>query len=302
MNIFVAGATGAIGRPLIAGLIRGGHSVTGMTRSEAGARRLKDLGAAVVVGSALDAPAVDKAIQQSRAEVVIDELTSLPTNPNDIAAALPGDRELRIKGGSNLIWAAHMQGVRRYILQSSGFFLKTDADLADESAGMAIDATGGVGMSATTYAELEARLARLKGFETVALRYGFFYGPNTWYDPAGACAEMAKRQEMAIIGDGQAVWSWIHIDDAAAATVAAVTASPGVYNIVDDDPSPVSVWMPAFAKFVGAPPPPRVPVETALKEMGEVAVYYGTKLHGASNRKAKATLPFKPRRLEWLAK
>src|SRR5262249_49549596 len=154
-------------------------------------------------------------------------------------------------------------------------------------------------MSATTYAELEARLAKLTTLETVALRYGFFYGANTWYDPTGACAEMAKRQEMVIIGDGQAVWSWIHIDDAAAATVAAVTAAPGVYNIVDDDPSPVSVWMPAFAKFVGAPPPPRVSVETALKEMGEVAVYYGTKLHGASNRKAKASLRFKPRRLEW---
>jgi nucleoside-diphosphate-sugar epimerase len=157
-----------------------------------------------------------------------------------------------------------------------------------------------VAFSARTYAELEARLASA-GLEGVALRYGFFYGPNTWYSPEGACADLARRRELPIIGQGDGIWSWVHVEDAAVATVAALTAPPGVYNVVDDDPSPVRVWLPAFARSVGAPPPPRITEQEAREAAGEDAVYYGTKLRGASNGKAKAILGFKPRRLEWLS-
>jgi 2-alkyl-3-oxoalkanoate reductase len=136
--------------------------------------------------------------------------------------------------------------------------------------------------------------------EGVALRYGFFYGPGTWYNPDGACADRVRRQEIPIVGQGEGVWSWIHIEDAAIATVAALTSPPGIYHIVDDVPAPVSLWLPQFARLVGAPPPPRLTEAEARSAAGEDAVYYGTKLRGASNAKAKKILGFKPRRLEWL--
>ena len=136
--------------------------------------------------------------------------------------------------------------------------------------------------------------------EGVALRYGFFYGPNTWYSPEGAAADQARRQEIPIIGHGEGIWSWVHIEDAALATVAAMTAPPGIYNIVADDPSPVIRWLPTFARWVGAPPPPRITEQDALQTVGADAVYYGTKLRGASNEKANRVFDFRPRRLQWL--
>jgi 2-alkyl-3-oxoalkanoate reductase len=302
MRIFVAGASGAIGQPLIAELVRRGHEVTGMTRSEAGARNLTDLGAAVARVSAFDAAAVEQALRDARAEVVIDELTSLPKDPSEMAAAAPGDRKLRIEGGGNLHRAAMACGVRRYIQQASGFFLEPGSGLADESAGLAVNASPRVAASARAYAELEARVLNAGEMEGVALRYGFFYGPGTWYHPDGACADQVRRQEVPVIGDGGGVWSWVQIEDAAVATADVLTAPPGVYNVVDDDPSPVAVWLPAFARFVGAPPPPRITEEQARASVGEDAVYYGTKLRGASNRKAKESFGFEPRRLEWLGR
>jgi nucleoside-diphosphate-sugar epimerase len=300
MRVFVAGATGAIGQPLIAELVRQGHMVTGMTRSAARARNLVELGATVVEASALDAVAVERALRESGAEVVIDELTSLPKDPKDFPAAGPIDRRLRLEGGGNLFRAARANGVWRYIQQASGFFLKASNGLATESDGLMLDASPGVAASARSYAELEERLRSGVEMEGVALRYGFFYGPKTWYNPDGAVADQVRRQGQAVIGKGAGVWSWIHIDDAALATVAALTLPAGIYNIVDDDPSPVGRWLPEFARWVGAPPPPQLTEEEALKAAGEEAVFYGTRLHGASNKKAKEAFNFKPRRLEWL--
>ena len=141
MNVFVAGASGAIGRPLIAELVRRGHAVTGMTRSDAGARALADLGAAVARVSAFDAAGVEQALRESRAEVVIDELTALPGSPSEMAEAAEGDRKLRLEGGGNLHRAARPCGVRRYVQQASGFFLRPGSGLADESEGLAVDAS-----------------------------------------------------------------------------------------------------------------------------------------------------------------
>src|SRR5688572_28382198 len=300
MNVFVAGASGAIGRPLLVELVRHGHAVTGMTNSDAGARVIAGLGAAVARVSAFDAPALERALQESRAEVVIDELTALPRHPSEMAAAAPGDRKLRLEGGGNLHRAARACGVRRYVQQASGFFLRPGSGLADESEGLAIDASPRVAASARTYAELEARVLNAGDMEGVALRYGFFYGPGTWYHPEGAAADQVRRREVPIIGEGEAVWSWVHIDDAVLATVEALTVPPGAYHVVDDDPSPVSVWLPAFARAVGAPPPPVVGEQEARAAAGEDAVYYGTRLRGASNAKAKKVFGFAPRRLEWL--
>jgi nucleoside-diphosphate-sugar epimerase len=164
-----------------------------------------------------------------------------------------------------------------------------------------VDATPGVAASARTYTELERRVLNPSPMEGVSLRYGFFYGPNTWYTPGGGSANQVLKQKFPIIGEGQAVWSFVHIEDAAIATVAALNAEPGIYNIVDSDPSPVSRWLPAFALSLGAPAPQRVSELMARTFAGEDAVYYGTRLHGASNEKAKKSLNFQPRRLEWLA-
>jgi len=301
MRIFVAGASGAIGEPLIAELLKHGHSVVGMTTSEARAKKLQGQGAEALIVNAFDASAVEEALRRSRAEIVIDELTSLPKEQTDMPKYAAGDRKLRIGGGGNLLRAAIASGARRYLQQSSGFFLKAaEGTLADESSPLDVNASPGVAASARTYAELEARLFSSNAIEGVALRYGFFYGPKTWYYPGEAAANLVTRQQNPVVGKGEGVSSFVHIDDAAAGTVLALTAEPGVYNLVDNDPSPQSVWLPAFAKFVGAPEPPHVSEAEARGVAGEDAVYYATKLSGASNAKSKQVLGWGPRRLEWL--
>ncbi len=299
MKVLVAGASGAIGQPIVAELLRRGHIVTGIARSTDRLQNMAKLGAHVFAVDVFDRNALEHAVRRSEAEAVIDELTSLPAVPADLPKSLPGDRRLRIEGGENLLECAKAAGVRRYLQQSSGFFLEPGEGLATESAGFAVGASPNVTFSAKTYQQLEARLFDSQ-LQPVALRYGFFYGPGTWYHRTGAAAEQFHNREMPIIGQGQGIWSWIHVEDAAAATVTALTAEPGIYNIVDDDPSPVSRWAPAFAKWVNAPPPPRISEAQALAAAGPDAVYYQTRLRGASNKKARELLSFHPRRLEWL--
>jgi 2-alkyl-3-oxoalkanoate reductase len=301
MRVFVAGASGAIGEPLIAELLKRGHSVVGMTTSEVRAKDLERQGAEALIVNALDAVALEKALLRSKPEAVIDELTSLPKEQSEMPKYVAGDRKLRVEGGGNLFRAAIASGVRRYLQQSSGFFLKAaEGTLADESSPLDVNASPGVAASARTYTELEARLFSSNAIEGVALRYGFFYGPKTWYHPAGAAANMVMRQQNPVVGKGEGISSFVHIEDAAVGTVTALTAEPGVYNLVDDDPSPQAVWLPAFAKFAGAPAPPRMSEAEVKAIAGEDAVYYATKLSGASNAKAKRILGWKPRRLEWL--
>jgi 2-alkyl-3-oxoalkanoate reductase len=301
MRVFVAGASGAIGEPLIAELLKQGYSVIGMTTSEVKAENLERQGAEALIVNVFDKAAVEDALRRSKAEVVIDELTSLPKDPSEMPEYAARDRRVRIEGGGNLFRAAIATGVRRYLQQSSGFFLKAaDGTLADEFSPLDVNASPGVAASARTYKELEARLFSSNAIEGVALRYGFFYGPKTWYHPGEAAANMVMKQQNPVVGRGEGVSSFVHIDDAALGTVLALTAEPGVYNLVDDDPSPQAVWLPAFAKFVGAPPPPHMSEVEGKATAGEDVVYYATKLSGASNAKAKRTLGWKPRRLEWL--
>lgn len=303
MKIFVAGATGAIGQPLIVELIRKGHTVTGMTRSQAGVKILRGCGAEIAFADAFDESGVTAAVRASGAEVVIDQLTAIPKLPSALPAQAAADIKLRLEGGGHLHRAAVACGVRRYIQQSSGFFLdansaRRDGALADENSPLALDASPLVASYARMYADLEQRVLHAS-LEGVALRYGFFYGPNTWYHPEGGAAIEVRQQQFSLIEGGTAKWSFVHIVDAARATVAALTATPGTYVVVDDAPSPVSVWLPRFASFVGAPTPPRITAEQALQTAGEDAVYYQTRLSGASNAKAKRELGFAPRRLEW---
>lgn len=300
MKIFVAGATGAVGLPLVRQLRAQGHQVVGMTRAGVGVERLRELGAKVSTADAFDAKAVRAAIDAAEPDVVVDQLTWLPADPADVIKSLPNDTRLRREGGANLIAASRELGVGRYIVQSRGFYLDAPSgQLADESAKLRIDAPGEVGDSARAFGAYEESVLESSSFVGIVLRYGFFYGPGTWYRPDGAVATQVRNGDAKVIGDGNAVWSFVHVDDAVAATVASLMADPGVYNVVDDDPLPVAEWLPAFARWIDAPQPPRMSVEDAIKVAGNEAVYYHTSLTGASNRRAKEQLGFSPRPLPW---
>jgi 2-alkyl-3-oxoalkanoate reductase len=225
MKIFVAGATGAIGLPLVRALCAQGHDVTGMTRTERGVELLRELGAAASMTDAFEAGAVRTAIEAIAPDVVIDQLSSLPANPAKIVKAIPGDTRLHGVGGENLLSAAAALGVSRYILQSKGFYADApDGELADERAKLRDHAPGVLGEAACAMGAYEEKVLS-SPLDGVVLRYGFFYGPRTWYWPDGGSAEQARRGEALIVGEGDAVWSFVYIDDAVAATVASLTRS-----------------------------------------------------------------------------
>jgi nucleoside-diphosphate-sugar epimerase len=302
MRILIAGASGAIGRASVRRLRASQHEVFGLTQSRDSAPALNEIGAEPVIGDALDAAAVKATVGRIRPDAVINELTSLPRHYTaaEMKAAAERDRKVRVEGNMNLLAALRDAGVRRYLLQSSGFWYEPGAGLADESVPFISSASPGVEAGARTYVELEARASTTPGIEVVALRYGFFYGPRTWYTREGDMGEQVRQQQVPIIGEGQGVYSFVHIDDAAAATAAALECPPGAYNIVDGNPSPQHVWLTAFARAVGAPAPPRVSEEEALRASGPDAVYYATRLRGASHEKAWRELEFRPRPLEWI--
>jgi len=301
MRLMIAGATGAIGRPLIRCLRERSHAVFALARSPESARAVAAAVAEPVIADALDAAAVKAALIQVRPEAVINELTSLPRHYTaaEMAAAAERDRKVRTEGNANLLAALRDVGVRRYLLQSSGFWYAPGEGLADEGEPFAYAASPAVAAGSRGYAELE-RAAATAGIDFVALRYGFFYGPGTWFNADGDIGDQVRRRQVPVIGEGQGVWNWVHIEDAAAATTAALDCAPGAYNLVDDDPSPQRRWLPAFAGAVGAPPPPRISESEAMATLGPDTVYYATRLRGSANGKAKRELNFRPRPLEWL--
>jgi nucleoside-diphosphate-sugar epimerase len=302
MKVLIAGATGAIGKPLLSCLDDAGHELFALVRSPKGNREVAANGADEVVADALDAASVLEAVGQIKPDVIINELTALPKHytPEEMKAAAPRDKEMRVKGNANLLAAACAANCGRYVLQSSAYWYAPGPGLADETVSFAFDASPRIAAGCRTYADLEAA-AKEFGLQAVILRYGFFYGPGTWFRQDGDVGEQVRRREVPVIGKGEGIWNWVHIDDAAAATCAALNADAGVYNVVDNQPAAQSVWLPAFAKFVGAPEPPTISEEQALESAGPDAVYYATKLRGASNRKAKGQLAFRPRPLEWLS-
>jgi nucleoside-diphosphate-sugar epimerase len=304
MKIFVAGGTGAIGRPLIAKLLARGHALVALTRSPEKAQALTDQGIEPAIADVFDAGTVKAVISRAQPEVVIEQLTALPkhyTRESMNAAAVLNNR-IRLKGGANVLAAAQAADVRRYLRQSVAFWAIPGPGLADEDTPLAVDASPAVAAGAREAIELEQPLLGNPRIEGIALRYGFFYGPGTWFNPDGDVAEQVRQQQFPIIGDGEGVWSWLHIEDAALATMAAAEqGNPGIYLIANDQPLAVREWLPAFARWLNAPPPPEVAIEDALKkEGGADAVYYGTQMRGVSNAKAKRELNFQPRPLEWI--
>jgi nucleoside-diphosphate-sugar epimerase len=301
MKVLIAGATGAIGKPLLSRLGDAGHEIFALVRSREADDTRNKSHVHELVADALDAASVLDAVRQTKPDAIINELTSLPKHytPEEMSAAAERDKQVRMKGNANLLAAARTANCRRYVLQSTAFWYAPGPGLADESASFALDASPGIAAGCSVYAALEAAVHD-SGLDAVLLRYGFFYGPGTWFSREGDVGDQVRRREMPVIGKGEGIWNWVHIDDAAAATCAALSAEPGVYNVVNDEPVPQSVWLPAFAKFINAPEPPTVSDEEALREYGPDTVYYATKLRGASNRKARGALAFSPRPLEWL--
>ena len=303
MRVFVAGGTGAIGRPMVTELLAKGHTVIALTRSSDQAQALVERDLEPAIADVFDADAVKAALASAQPEVVIETLTALPRHytREAMSAAAPFNKRIRLEGGANVLAAAQAAGVRRYVRQSIAFWAVPGDGLADEKTPLALDASPAVSADARVVTELEQRLLGTANIEGIVMRYGFFYGPGTWFNPDGDVARQVREQQFPIVGNGEGVWSWLHIEDAGLATVAAAErGNPGIYIVANDQPSPVREWLPAFARWLNAPPPPRISVEEALESGGADAVYYGTQMRGVSNAKAKRELGFQPRRLEWL--
>ncbi|MEH2332775.1 NAD-dependent epimerase/dehydratase family protein [Nostoc sp.] len=283
MRIFVAGATGAIGRPLIAQLLAKGYDVVALTRSPDRAKTLAEQGVESAIADVFNADAVKAAVTRAQPEVVIEQLTALPKTytGESMSAAAPLNQRIRLEGGANVLAAAQAAGVRRYLRQSIAFWAVPGTGLADEETPLSIYASAAVAADAHTVNEIEHRLLETPNLEGIVLRYGFFYGTGTWFALDGDVAQQVRQQQFPIVGNGEGVWSWVHIEDVAIATVAAVEqGNPGIYLITGDRPLEVREWLPAFARWLNAPPPPQISVEEALRLGGAGNLRYGV----SSNR------------------
>jgi nucleoside-diphosphate-sugar epimerase len=301
VNVFVAGASGAIGRPLIRQLVAAGHKVTGMTRREERAAEIRADGAACVVCDVFDPAALARAVAGAEPEVVVHELTSLPAELDlRDARAYEANNRIRREGTANLVAAARAAGARRLVAQSIAFmYAPAGGAVKDEEAPLFEQAPGGFGTAVAATMSLEGQVLGA-GFEGLVLRYGFLYGPGTAYASDGHQADEVRRRRLPIVGDGGGVFSFVHVEDAAGATVAACEGGPpGVYNVCDDEPAAARDWLPVYAQALGAKRPLRVPKLVARIAAGTDAVGFATQLRGASNEKARRELGWRPRYPSW---
>ena len=300
MRIFLAGASGAVGKRLVPALVTKGHHVVGMIHSPQKADWVRLMGAEPILANGLHADAVHQAVARTHPEVIINQMTALSPdfNPRKFDQIFATTNRLRTEGNDNLLAAAKAGGVRRFIAQSYagwpyariGGPIKTEADPLDPDPPKPLRNT----LTAIRHLESATIHAGLEGF---VLRYGSFYGPGTTSD--GMLDQIRKRR-MPVVGDGAAIWSFLHIDDAAQATVAAVEAgAPGIYNIVDDEPATVSSWLPEVARLTGSQPPRHVAVWLARFLIGEAGIIMMTATRGASNQKAKMELGWTPFWKSW---
>jgi nucleoside-diphosphate-sugar epimerase len=303
MKIFVAGATGAIGQQLVPRLVGAGHEVHAMTRTESKQQLLYDAGAVPIVADALDPGQVADAVAKAEPEVIIHELTAIPAGldlrhfDRDFAQT----NRLRTEGTDNLLAAGQAIGVKKFIAQSffaayarTGGQVKTEDDPLDPAPPKKMRAV------AEAIRHVEQAVLGASWTEGIVLRYGGFYGPGTSIAPGAHQVEMVRAGKFPIIGDGSAVWSFIHVADAADATLAALERGRrGIYNITDDEPARVADWLPALAAEVGAREPRRVPRFVGRLFAGELGVVMMTDLRGASNAKAKRELDWQPAHPSW---
>jgi nucleoside-diphosphate-sugar epimerase len=301
MKVFVAGATGAVGSALVPVLVEAGHEVVGMTRSEGKADSLRAAGAEAAVADALDREAVVAAVRDAQPEVVVHELTALPSkfDTRKFDRTFEQTNRLRTEGTDNLLGAARAAGARRFVAQSfagwpyapTGGPVKAEADPLDPDPPKAMRAT------LDSIRRLESTVLGADDIEGIVLRYGGFYGPGTG---VAVMLDEIRKRRFPIVGDGGGVWSFVHTDDAARATLAAIERGrPGIYNVVDDEPAPVSEWLPYLAETIGAKPPWRVPAFVGRLAAGEAGLSLMTRSRGASNAKAKRELGWEPRYRSW---
>jgi 2-alkyl-3-oxoalkanoate reductase len=305
MKVFVAGATGAIGRQLVPMLVKNGHDVVGMTRTPAKRELLEHLGARPVVADALDPEAVGRAVSQAEPEVIVHELTAIPAsfNMRRIDQEFALTNRLRTEGTDHLLSAARAAGVRRFVAQSfANYFARSGSLVKTEDDGFDPDPPAAVRATVEAIRHLERAVTGAGWVEGLVLRYGFFYGPGTGFatDPPAPLVEMIRKRMFPIVGGGAGVWSMVHIEDAAAATADAVErGAPGIYHIVDDEPAPVAEWLPVAAAALGAKPPWRLPRWLGRLAAGDAAVMAMTEARGASNAKARRELGWRLRYPSW---
>ena len=299
MRVFVAGAAGAIGRYLVPKLVERGHEVVGTTRNAGKIPALESLGATAVVVDGLDAGAVGEAVARAEPDAIVHQMTAITTPPDlrRFDRWFAGTNALRTKGTENLLSAAGAASVSRFVAQSftgwtnerTGSWVKTeddpfDADPLEEQT---------KSLAAIRFVERAVTEAPLEG---IVLRYANFYGPGA----SEELVDLVRQRRFPIVGNGQGVWSWIHVEDAAAATVAALEQGRrGIYNIADDEPARVEEWLPYLAEVVGAKPPMRVPKPIARLAAGRVPVRWMTEGRGVSNAKAKRELGWTPKWTSW---
>jgi 2-alkyl-3-oxoalkanoate reductase len=306
MKVFVAGATGALGTRLVPRLVAGGHEVWGMTRSPEKEQALRDLGARPLVADALDPEAVAAAIAAAEPEVIVHQLTALSgsLDMRHIERDFAPTNRLRIEGTDHLLAAGRAVGTGRFIAQSfAGWpFARKGGPVKSEDDPLDPKPPAGLRTTHDAIRHLEAAVTGAEWTEGIVLRYGGFYGPGTslGVDPPGEHVSLALARKFPVLGGGQGVWSFIHVDDAAAATVAAVERGRrGIYNVVDDEPAEVREWLPALASAVGAKPPMRLPRWVGRLAAGEAATVMMTEVRGASNAKAKKELGWRPGYASW---
>ncbi len=304
MKVFVAGATGAIGRQLVPRLVAAGHDVTGMTRSESKQAMIRDLGAAPVVADALDPDQVAAAVGSARPDVIVHQLTAIPAMLDmrhfDRDFALTN--RLRTEGTDHLLSAGQAMGVRQFVAQSYGAWPYARIGGPVKSEEDPLDPTPAREMrrSLAAIRHLEQAVLGADWTQGIVLRYGAFYGPGTSMAAGTEQVELVRTRKFPLVGNGGGVWSFVHVADAAEATVAAVEhGSRGVYNLVDDDPAPVAEWLPALAQTLGAKKPVRVPRFIGRLFVGEAGVMMMTEIRGASNAKAKRELQWRPAHPSW---
>ena len=302
MRVFLAGGTGVIGRALVPQLREAGHDVTAMTRYESRAEKLRDQGVEPVVCDAFDTDGVARAVAAARADVVVNQLTDIPDaiNPRKMAEQFETNDRLRTEGTRNLMQAAEAVGARRFVSQSIAWAYAPTEGLWSEGDRLWDEAPEPWGRSVAAVRALEEATLGSDSVEGVVLRYGLFYGPGTAFARDGSTAAMVRKRAFPVVGRGTAVYSYIHVDDAAGATVAALDhGAPGAYNVVDDYPAMMREWLPKYADALGARPPRRVPRFIVRLAAGKFGLYMSTQLQGAKNEKAKRELAWQPRWTSW---
>jgi nucleoside-diphosphate-sugar epimerase len=300
MRVFVAGASGAIGTPLVRRLVAAGHRVIGATRRPERADGLRAAGAEPAVVDAFDAAALRDVVIEAKPEVVINQLTSLPQDFNPRKLDYGPTNRVRSVGGHNLIEAARAAGARRFVTQSIAFLYAPEGEwVKDEDGRPFTNAPGAFASGVEAMIGHEREALDADGLESLVLRYGWFYGPGTYYASDGSLAEQVRKRRFPIVGGGEGITSFLHIEDAAAATVVALDhGGGGIYNVVDDEPAMLRDWLPVYAAALGAKPPRRFPVWLA-RLVGGPMVGLLSSLRGASNAKAKGELGWQPIYPSW---